>query len=50
MPGFVLVGVHASAGQASADYQYYVSKDGKNDRRGQLLDVSQNPYKPQLES
>ena len=37
MPGFVLVGVHASAGQASADYQYYVSKDGQKIVAGQRL-------------
>jgi len=49
MPGFVLVNVHASAGPASADFEYYVSKDGQKIVEGNLYDISQNPYKAQLD-
>jgi protein-disulfide isomerase len=49
MPGFSLVGVHASAGAASVDYQYYVSKDGQKIVEGTLYDIAQNPYKSQLD-
>jgi len=49
MPGFSLVTVHASAGQASADFEYYVSKDGQKIVQGNLYDISQNPFKPELD-
>jgi protein-disulfide isomerase len=49
MPGFLTVSVHASAGQASADFPYYVSKDGQKVVQGNLYDVSQNPFKPELD-
>jgi protein-disulfide isomerase len=49
MPGFSLVGVHASAGNASADFQFYVSKDGQKVVDGTLFDISQNPYKRELD-
>jgi protein-disulfide isomerase len=49
MPGFSLVNVHASAGGASADFQYYVSKDGQKVVQGNLYDISQNPFKADLD-
>src|SRR5580658_173172 len=49
MPGFSLVGVHATYGPASADFQYYVSKDGQKIVEGNLYDISQNPYKRDLD-
>jgi hypothetical protein len=42
MPGFVTVAVHASAGGASADYQYYISKDGQKIVEGNLYDISES--------
>jgi len=49
MPGFLKVVVHASAGQAAADFDYYVSKDGQKVVQGNLYDISQNPFKPELD-
>jgi len=49
MPGFMTVGVHASAGQESADFQYFVSKDGQKVVQGSLYDISQNPFKANLD-
>ena len=49
LPGFEEVTVHASAGNASADDTLYVSKDGQKILRGNVFDVAQNPFKPQLD-
>ena len=49
MPGFSEVNVHASAGVASADFSYYVSKDGQKVVQGNLYDISQNPFKPEID-
>ncbi len=49
LPGFEEVTIHASAGNASADDTFYVSKDGQKILRGNVFDVAQNPFKPQLE-
>jgi protein-disulfide isomerase len=49
VPGFEEVGVHASAGNATADETLYVSKDGQKILRGNFFDVGQNPFKPQLD-
>jgi protein-disulfide isomerase len=49
MPGFVLVGVRASAGNASLDFSYYVSKDGQKIVEGNVYDVAENPYKRDLD-
>jgi protein-disulfide isomerase len=49
MPGFKLVSVHASAGEASADFQYYVSEDGQKVVQGTLYDIANNPFKPELD-
>src|SRR5579862_2068664 len=45
MPGFSEVIVHASAGNASADFSYYVSKDGQKVVQGNVYDIAQNPFK-----
>jgi protein-disulfide isomerase len=49
MPGFSEVSVHASAGGASADFQYYVSKDGQKVVQGNVYDIAQNPFKADLD-
>jgi protein-disulfide isomerase len=49
MPGFSEVTVHASAGQASADFPYYISKDGQKVVQGNVYDITQNPFKPELD-
>jgi protein-disulfide isomerase len=49
MAGFSQVKVHASAGNASQDEIFYVSKDGQKILRGQVFDVAQNPFKAELE-
>jgi len=49
MPGFSTVTVHASAGAASADFQFFVSKDGQKVVEGSVYDISQNPYKRELD-
>src|SRR5579863_2208600 len=43
--GFEEVQVHASAGDASADETFYVSKNGDKIFRGNIFDVNQNPFK-----
>ncbi|HVN06939.1 MAG TPA: thioredoxin domain-containing protein [Bryobacteraceae bacterium] len=49
MPGFEDVMVHASSGNASADFQYYVSKDGQKIVQGNVYDIAQNPFKSDLD-
>jgi protein-disulfide isomerase len=49
MPGFSEVKVHASSGSASADFQYYVSKDGQKVVQGNVYDIAQNPFKTDLD-
>src|SRR5579862_5317285 len=49
MPGFSEVTVHASSGDASADFQYFVSKDGQKVVQGNLYDIGQNPFKPEID-
>jgi len=49
MPGFSDVTVHASSGPASADLTFYVSKDGQKIVEGNLYDVTQNPFKAELD-
>ena len=44
LPGFLEVTVHASAGAAAQDETFYVSRDGQRMFRGQILDISQNPF------
>src|SRR5580700_435983 len=49
IPGFSEVIVHASAGTASADFSYYVSKDGQKVVQGTVYDIAQNPFKSDLD-
>jgi protein-disulfide isomerase len=49
MPGFQAVKVNASAGNASQEETFYVSADGQKIVRGQVFDVAQNPFKPELD-
>jgi protein-disulfide isomerase len=49
LPGFLEVGVHATAGNARQDEKFYVSQDGQKIVRGQVFDVNLNPFKPELD-
>jgi protein-disulfide isomerase len=49
LPGMVEVDVHASAGPATQDEIFYVSKDGQNIVRGTIFDVKENPFKADLD-
>jgi protein-disulfide isomerase len=49
VPGLQEVQVVASADGARHDEIFYVSKDGQKIIRGMSFDVSQNPFKPQLD-
>ena len=48
MPGFQEVRVRASQGKASQEEVFYVSKDGQKIVRGQVFDVSKNPFQDDL--
>lgn len=49
LPGFLEVGVHATAGTARQDEKFYVSRDGQKIVRGQVFDVNLNPFKQELD-
>jgi protein-disulfide isomerase len=49
VPGMVQVNVHATAGTASDDKVFYISRDGKKIMLGTVFDVTQNPFKEDLE-
>jgi protein-disulfide isomerase len=49
MPGFAAVKVRGSMGPQSQEETFYVSKDGQHIIRGSFYDVSQNPFKPELD-
>jgi protein-disulfide isomerase len=49
LPGMMEVAVRASAGQASQEELFYVSKDGQKIVRGTVFDVAQNPFKADLD-
>jgi len=49
LPGFMDVLVHASMGQQSQDFHFLVSKDGSRILQGNVYDVGQNPFKPELD-
>src|SRR6266851_2800334 len=49
IPGMLEVNVHASAGPASQDELFYVSKDGQKMMRGIVYDVKENPFKADLD-
>ena len=48
LPGFDEVRVRASQGNASQEEVFYVSKDGRKIVRGQVFDIAQNPFQPDL--
>ena len=48
-PGFLQVLVHATAGEATQDELFYVSKDGQKMLRGQLYDIKDNPFREDLD-
>ena len=49
MEGFYEVKVKGSSGNSSREDTFYVSKDGQKIFRGDVYDVAQNPFKPDLE-
>lgn len=49
VPGLEEVTVHASAGQASQEETFLISKDGRKIVKGMVFDVTQNPFKPDLD-
>jgi protein-disulfide isomerase len=49
LPGFMEVVVSASAGNAHQDFPFLVSKDGSRIVQGTFFDVSQNPFKKDLD-
>jgi protein-disulfide isomerase len=49
MPGFYEVNIRGSQGKASQEETFYVSKDGQKIIRGSIFDLSQNPFKPDLD-
>jgi protein-disulfide isomerase len=49
LPGMLEVNVHATAGTASQDEVFYVSKDGQKKLRGLVFDVAKNPFQSDLD-
>ena len=49
MPGFYEVKIRGSQGTASQEETFYVSKDGGKIIRGNVFDIGQNPFKPELD-
>src|SRR5882672_4614243 len=49
LPGMLEVSVRASAGNASQDLVFYVSKDGQKIVQGTVFDVKDNPFKADLD-
>ena len=49
LPGFLDVTVRASMGQQSQEFPFIVSKDGEKIVQGNVYDVNQNPFKPELD-
>ena len=49
LPGFMEVGVHASMGPQSQDFQFLVSKDGSKIIQGNVFDINANPFKNELD-
>ena len=47
--GFVEVLVHASLGEASQDFTFLVTKDGKKILQAAVYDINSNPFKPDLD-
>jgi len=49
LPGMMEVNVRASAGNATQDELFYISKDGQKILRGTVFDVKDNPFKGDLD-
>src|SRR5262245_29414558 len=49
LPGMLEVSVRASAGNASQEVLFYVSKDGQKIVQGSIFDVKDNPFKADLD-
>ena len=49
LPGFQEVTVHASAGQQAQDFRFLISQDGSKILQGNVFEVGQNPFKPELD-
>jgi protein-disulfide isomerase len=49
LPGFMDVTVHASLGPQSQDFKFMVSKDGGKIVQGSVFDVTNNPFKVDLD-
>jgi protein-disulfide isomerase len=49
LPGFLDVRIRISQGTASQDLPLLVSKDGKRILQGNIYDVNNNPFKPELD-
>lgn len=49
MPGFYEVDIRGSQGEASQEETFYVSKDGQKIIRGSVYDLTQNPFKSDLD-
>src|SRR6266850_5429906 len=49
IPGMLEVAVKASAGEASQEEIFHISKDGQKIIRGTIFDVAQNPFKSDLD-
>jgi protein-disulfide isomerase len=49
IPGMLEVNVRASVGDRSQDELFYVSKDGQRIIRGAIFDVTENPFKSELD-
>jgi len=49
LEGMLEVDVHASAGAATQDEVFYVSKDGQKIVRGSVFDIKENPFKADLD-
>ena len=49
MPGFYEVKIRGSQGNASQEETFYVSKDGQKIIRGTVFDLTQNPFKSDLD-
>jgi len=48
MPGFYQVKIRGSQGNQSQEETFFVSKDGEHIIRGNVFDLAQNPFKPEL--
>jgi len=49
LPGMMEVNVRASAGNATQDVLFYISKDGQKIVQGSVYDVKDNPFKADLD-